>query len=191
MRSITKIHNEHQIRPDMGLDVWPAQQNRTATAIASQRALLSPISRKTVTTPLDRAWAAGFFDGEGCIHIARQTYGKTGRRPTYRLRLDISQNNISVLQEFEWAVGVAGRHYTLKRTRKQNRSCYSLAYDGVAAFEVLERLIDMLRRKKCEAELAAEFRRECDIHTHFGPKGCPPDLWRLRATYYKKMIALK
>ena len=107
------------------------------------------------------------------------------------MRLDISQNNISVLQEFEWAVGIRGRHYTLQRTAKQNRPCYSLAFDGVAAFEVLERWIDMLRRKKCEAELAAEFRRECDIHRHFGHKGCPPELWRLRFTYYKKMIALK
>lgn len=191
MRKFIETQIEHQIKTDTVADMWAVEQHRTATAITSQRTLLSPISRKTVMTPLDRAWAAGFFDGEGCIHIARQTYGKTGRRPTYRLRLDISQNNISVLQEFEWAVGVAGRHYTLKRTKKQNRSCHSLAYDGVAAFEVLERLIDMLRRKKCEAELAAEFRRECDIHTHFGPKGCPPELWRLRAAYYKKMIALK
>ena len=167
------------------------KQHHTVTASASQRLLRAPISRKLIATPLDLAWAAGFFDGEGCIHIARQTYGISGRRPTYRMRLDISQNNISVLQEFEWAVGIRGRHYTLQRTAKQNRPCYSLAFDGVAAFEVLERLIDMLRRKKCEAELAAEFRRECDIHRHFGSKGCPPELWRLRFSYYKKMIALK
>ena len=42
------------------------------------------------------AWAAGFTDGEGCIHISKQL--QPGRKsPTYRPRLDVSQNNREVL----------------------------------------------------------------------------------------------
>lgn len=131
------------------------------------------------------------MDGEGCIHIARQTYGTSGRRPTYRLRLQITQNDETLLKEFEWSVGVEGRIYSPKPSRKQNKVCHSLNYDGVRAFAVLERLMAHLRRKKPQAELAAEFRAACDIHRHTGPKGCPEQVWDLRKWYYERMSDLK
>lgn len=163
----------------------------TADETLSPSAALSPISQRRHACEADLGWAAGVMDGEGCIHIARQTYGETGRRPTYRLRLHISQNSEFLLREFAWAVGVAGRLYSPKPTRKQNRVCHSLVYDGIRAFVVLERLRQHLRRKKPEAELAAEFRAQCDIHRHPGPKGCPESIWELREWYYERMSGLK
>jgi hypothetical protein len=153
--------------------------------------LLSPVSQRRHASDADLGWAAGVLDGEGCIHIARQTYGTSGRRPTYRLRLQIAQNDEMLLKEFEWAVGVPGRLYSAKPTLKQNRTCHNLTYDGTKAFEVLERLYEHLRRKKPQAALAAEFRQRCDIHRHTGPRGCPPAVWELREWYYERMSDLK
>lgn len=153
--------------------------------------LLSPVSQRRHANDADLGWAAGVMDGEGCIHIARQTYGASGRRPTYRLRLHIAQNDEMLLKEFEWAVGVPGRLYSAKPTLKQNRTCHNLTYDGAKAFDVLERLYEHLRRKKPQAALAAEFRQRCDIHRHTGPRGCPPAVWELREWYYERMSDLK
>lgn len=62
---------------------------------------LSPVDQRREALDCDVAWAAGLFDGEGCISIARHTYAKTGRRPSYRMRLQLCQNNLQTLQEFE------------------------------------------------------------------------------------------
>jgi hypothetical protein len=153
--------------------------------------LFSPFSGAVQPKVTDIAWAAGLFDGEGCIHIARQTYGKSGRRPTYRLRIDIAQNDVRILKEVEWALQIPGRIYTAKVGGRNKRVCHALKYDGVTAFEVLEKIGPMLRRKRAEADLAERFRRNCHVHTHFGPNGCPDDIWHLRVWYYKAMRALK
>lgn len=153
--------------------------------------VLSPVSRRRVPGEADLGWAAGIMDGEGCIHIARQTYGTSGRRPTYRLRLQITQNDETLLKEFEWSVGVAGRIYSPKPSRKQNKVCHTLNYDGTRAFTVLARLFEHLRRKRPQAALAVEFRDNCDIHRHTGPKGCSEAIWELRQWYYERMRDLK
>jgi hypothetical protein len=152
---------------------------------------LSPISQRRHAEEADLGWAAGVMDGEGCIHIARQTYGVSGRRPTYRLRLNVSQNDELMLREFSWAVGVQGRLYSPKPVGKQNRVCHNLVYDGVGAFTVLERLHKYLRRKQAQSALAAEFREKCDIHRHTGPEGCPREVWELREWYYERMSSMK
>lgn len=51
------------------------------------------------------AWAAGFFDGEGCCRARRHgTLAKTPRR--FQLVLDVSQKDRRVLDRFRRAVGV-------------------------------------------------------------------------------------
>ncbi len=66
------------------------------------------------------AWAAGFTDGEGCIHISKQL--QPGRKsPTYRPRLDVSQNNREVLVRLREIIGEdAGcKHGELQRNHAQ------------------------------------------------------------------------
>ncbi len=49
---------------------------------------------------IKHAWAAGFFDGDGCTSITRQQV--QGRKnETFRLRLTIAQNCLETLQVFE------------------------------------------------------------------------------------------
>lgn len=148
---------------------------------------ISPVSQRREPSEADLGWAAGILDGEGCVHIARQTYRDPSRRPTYRLRLSIAQNQIAVLQEFEWAVGLRGSIRSPKPTKKQNKVCHYLNYDGMKAFVVLQKLKEHLRRKREHAQTAEDFRRECQIHVHPGMRGASEETWQRREWYYNKM----
>lgn len=162
-----------------------------ATIPNPQRRALSPVSKRDVATEADLAWAAGLFDGEGCVHIACARYSpQSKRRPTYRLRVTVCQSRLAVLREFEWAVGLNGTYSSPKPTKLQNRVCHSLNYDGLAAYAVLERLVEFLRRKMPQARLAKEFRKDCAIHVHPGPEGQPESVWELRRWYYERMRIL-
>ncbi len=137
------------------------------------------------------AYFGGFFDGEGCIHLAKQTFRDPNRRATFRMRVDLSQNNLEILQAFEREVGVPGSLHALKRTLSQNRQCYKILYDGDSAFEVLRRLLPYLRRKRPEAIVALEYQQSCAIHIHPGRRGIDPNDWALRARFYRKLRAMK
>ena len=151
---------------------------------------LSPIDAREVPTSDDLAWAAGLFDGEGCVGIARQVYKKAGRRPTFRLRIMVAQVDHEVLEEFEWAVGLRGRIASPKVRAGQNRVCHMLIYDGIAAFYVLRTLQPFLRRKREHAQLAFRFQKECGIHVHPGPNGCSEAIWDRREWFYNAMRRL-
>lgn len=158
---------------------------------AQAQRVLSPYSKRAYQTDADMGWAAGLFDGEGCVHIAKQTYAKqTGRQPTYRLRVSVHQTRLAVLHEFEWAVGLRGTYPRQTVTNKQRRVCHALVYDGVTAFTLLERMGEFLRRKAPQARLAQEFRRECAVHVHPGPNGHDKSIWELRRWYYSQMRLL-
>lgn len=139
----------------------------------------------------DLAWAAGFFDGEGCISIVRQRYKDPKRQSTYRLKICVSQTNKRSLEEFEWIVGLRGRIVEQKAKGKARRSCYHLIYESLASAVVLRRLQPYLRRKREQCEIALDFQMQCDIHTHFGPKGCPKRIWELRRAYFDRMQTIK
>lgn len=162
-------------------------QEKLAQVINPTAWALSPMSQRRHPTEADIGWAAGILDGEGCVHIARQTYRDPSRRPTYRLRLTIAQNQIDVLQEFEWIVGLRGSIRSPKPTKKQNRVCHYLNFDGMKAFVVLQKLKEHLRRKREHVKTAEDFRRECDIHVHPGPRGTPLEVWERREWYYNRM----
>lgn len=192
-------HTQHQTRVAKAVRAIITRARMEAATVAQKLAVItnagvrsmSPISQRRIVTQADLGWAAGFFDGEGCVHIARQTYKKDAtRRPTYRLRLHIAQCSLDVLQEFEWIVGVSGRIVSPKPTKKQNRVCHALVYDGMKAFVVLQKLHEHLRRKRPQSALAAEFRDRCQIHVHPGPGGMAEEVWELREWYYKRMMLL-
>lgn len=136
------------------------------------------------------AWAAGFADGEACISLVRVTF-PSGRRPTYRMRFDVMQNNLEVLLHFIQAVGVPGRIYSPKRTTLTNRQLYQLTYDGSRAHQVIERIHPWLVRKKPEATIALRYMSECRVGWHPGPTGFPEDLWKLRESFYWKLRKMK
>lgn len=103
------------------------------------------MARKT-----DLAWCAGFFDGEGCVHITNLShYGGTSR---HVLRISVTQNKPSLLSHFQDVVGVLGSLET-----KDAGKCFQLVYAGVRAQKVLRLLEPYLVRKRKEALLAIRF----------------------------------
>lgn len=136
------------------------------------------------------AWAAGFLDGEGCIHIAKTTYA-CGRRSTYRLRLTLVQNCIETLWHFQTVLRVHSGLHRVARLAAHNRQCYSLSYDGKQAREAIEVLLPYLVRKRAEALAALAFYEDGRLGWHPGRNGLPEELWRTRERYYRKLQSLK
>jgi hypothetical protein len=135
-------------------------------------------------------WAAGFLDGEGCIHIARQTYrGK--RSATYVLRVYIVQNNREVLEHFRDGVGIDARIYKVKRLTAHNKQVYTLNFQGKKALALIATLAPHLVRKREEAQVAMTYWVEGRVGFRPGPKGLPPELVATRERLYLKLRSLK
>jgi hypothetical protein len=137
-------------------------------------------------------WAAGFLDGEGCIHIVKQTYpASTGRKLIYRLRVCITQNNREVLEHFLDCLGVHGKIYRVRRTLGQNRQTYQLVYDGRFAIAMIGLVGPHLVRKLPEASVAWRYWVEGGGGRRFGRYGVPPDILDFRERCFRKLRRLK
>lgn len=88
----------------------------------------------------DRAWAAGFFDGEGCFHASRR-YRK-GNNYYANIGALINQTDPEVLERFKDIVGVGSVRGPIDRGRSPNHKPtwrYQIqSFNGVArVFNVL------------------------------------------------------
>lgn len=138
-----------------------------------------------------RAYCAGLIDGDGCLSIARQLKPDARRGYIFRLTLDITQNHLGTLLDFQNLLQLQGRVYQVKRDPSQNRDSYVLNFTGKQALAVIQAVQPYLMRKHQEANVAIEFMTQCHIHRHFGPSGCPDHVWRHRERLYRKMKNLK
>lgn len=137
------------------------------------------------------AWAGGFVDGEGCIHIAKQA-SLDRRRISYRLGVHISQNNRPVLEHFCEAVGLAAPIHELKHVVGRRRTCYTLNYTGKFARLLIERLLPHLVRKRDEALASLDFWSHGQVGLRRGgPRGLDPALVEVREHYYQLLKQLK
>ena len=106
-------------------------------------------------------WAAGFFDGEGCISIVKDKGNKH-----YFLTLAVSQVEMTSLQIFQALFGgnITTRHAPSDKTR---RNCSHWRLSSQGARIVLEFLLPFLIVKKRQAELAIELCN--DTANRWGP----------------------
>ena len=96
------------------------------------------------------AWAAGFFDGEGCTSVL-----KTARDKYAYVRLSTSQKYPEVLERFQRAVG----HGSIYKAK--TREIYSLdVYKNERVMDVLNRLWPFLSERKKQQALDAITRVE-------------------------------
>lgn len=102
---------------------------------------------------IDIKYAAGFFDGEGCVGI----YPREGRHNTHhRLRTSVAQKNPAILYRLEerWGGYLTGGQGT-------SQVCYRWNL-GPRGSEIFLREIEpYLTQKRAQAKLALAFRREC------------------------------
>lgn len=136
------------------------------------------------------AWAAGFIDGEGCIHIAKQRY-RGERSDTYRLGVYVTQNDKSVLEHLRDVVGIDAPIFPVKRARNHKRQCYTLNFSGKGAQQLLSLLEVFFRRKRAEAAAALAFCTEGLVGKRFGRKAVPPDIVATREHYFRLLKQLK
>lgn len=98
---------------------------------------------------IDRAWAAGFWDGEGYAGFA----GK--KQPS--LRAQIQQSEKSILERFQTIVGCGRLHGPY--TRKSQRPHWQLSFSSVASvrqlFDVLSPYLYVTKKSQLEAAIAA------------------------------------
>lgn len=140
--------------------------------------------------PRHLAWAAGLFDGDGCVLISKQS--QPGRKhPTYRLCLSVVQNCITTAERFQEILGLQACLVAVPRTSKQNRKVYDLRYDGIHALRALQLMQPDLVRKLIEADVAIAAWSECAFGVLPGPNGLPDSIWKARERYYKKLQRLK
>lgn len=138
------------------------------------------------------AYTAGFIDGDGCFHIARQKYPHPPRnaRPCYRGRVVISQNDRFVLEHVREVLNLGGRIYRGRVTAQNNKAPHNLVYDSTS-FDVLRTLMPYLRVKRAQAMVMLAFEAEGQVHKHSGPKGHPKELWKIREKFYNKLRRMK
>jgi len=161
-----------------------------ATPASNAGGTLPPSNQPHYAAPTDIAWAAGFFDGDGCITATWQA--RTGRpNPDMRIQVTVSQNDYRTLQHFQRIVGAHGKIYPLKRQAVHNRQCWYLVYWGQHAVDVLRLLLPYLRRKRQEALLCMQINQAGNLTTHPGPGGHSADIWKLRRQFFEKLKRLK
>lgn len=103
---------------------------------------------------IDAAYLAGFIDGDGCIKISKRTRGFN--HPQYDLQVDISNDALSVLNEFKSLSNLGNISSSEGGTfKKAIRHRWILC--GWEATLLLERILPYLRIKQSEAELGIAF----------------------------------
>ena len=101
-------------------------------------------------TEMEKAYFAGFFDGEGCISIARQkkTWGAKDQPHFHRLRINLSQKDPAVLRQLYDMIG---------GTLSATNGVWKWFADDAFAVEFLMQIRPYLRIKAVQADIAIEF----------------------------------
>lgn len=103
------------------------------------------------------AWAAGFFDGEGCISLIWKRRAQN-THAWWLLQVNLTNTDRQSLERFWRSIGQAGRIYAKKRVPNRRQIYYWVATDRAA-----ERTLRLLRpyvfTKRPVSTLALEARR--------------------------------
>lgn len=120
-------------------------------------------------TETQKAYLAGFFDGEGCISITVSMDRTKGKTPRYRVHVVITQKNPETLLELHQMAGI-GNVYDRRSNARFHASSWQISH--LQSREFLTVLLPYLRNKKKEAELAIEFINKFNQSTRdFSTKG--------------------
>jgi hypothetical protein len=118
-------------------------------------------------------WAAGFFDGEGCINLSKQT-GKNTRKDgrvwmSYGLGVSICQKDPRPLETFHTLFGGHFYPYLVKGQTYWRWHCWSHG-----ALHVLETLMPFMVLKTERAEVAIDFQKSMTAwNKDYGRRGYP------------------
>ena len=141
-------------------------------------------------TEAEKAYLAGFTDGEGCINISKYQ-GKHNRTPVYNLTFTITQKNLSTLEHLCSLTGL-GHIYKLTYSQNAMANMWQWKISCRETIVLLKQIFPYLRNKSMEAELAIEF-QEQQGHRNSNGKGYPATAEQVASKehYYLRLRELK
>jgi len=125
-------------------------------------------------------WAAGFFDGEGCVYINKALPTKRNRQknPSHSLVITIAQRKEGILKGIKEFVGF-GNIYKKGKNRGGDYKCHALL-----ALKFLKKVLPYLRVKRLQARYGIQFQKGKTFKCPLMPKELK---WR---NMHKKLISL-
>lgn len=110
-------------------------------------------------TETEKAWMAGFMDGEGCFTIGKQIR-KNRPSPSYRVYITVANTDKTSLESFVKEYG--GKIYNIHERRKDKKGVnWSDAHDWYCPISSSKRLLldllPFLRLKRQQSEIILQF----------------------------------
>jgi hypothetical protein len=140
---------------------------------------------------VDRAWAAGFVDGEGCITVVKQAYqaNKDGsqRSPTLRFKLMVVQNCWSTLKRLQTILDEKSYLNQVPVSVHHNKRLYQLQYDGFHAYEAAKKLEPFLHRKRHHMSVVHELFSDGKLGKKPGRKGWDAETLLIREKLVRRL----
>ena len=103
----------------------------------------------------DKAYIAGFFDGEGCVHISLKKRSDGSPYP-YGMRMCFTNTNKNVLMSIAETIGIGKLNCCVRKNMK-HRDVWLLVVYGKDAQKLLNEIEPYLRLKKNIAVIAQGF----------------------------------
>jgi hypothetical protein len=136
-------------------------------------------------TELEKAYIAGFFDGEGCISLGYKKDTSYRRHHTYQLVVTVANTNKEILNFLHQRFG--GHFRKGRPPSKNGKEVYVWALLCRKALKFLEEIYPYLRLKKKQAELAFEYYK---LVNPYGNHTFDSENWKKRDEIYYKLKAL-
>lgn len=143
-------------------------------------------------TETQKAYLAGFFDGEGCIHIGTYPpgiYSASTISPFHQLSVTLGNTNRTILEHICTLLS-AGNIQSSKGKNSKTRMYYQWRIYGTKAMEFLELLKPYFILKKEEAVLAIEF-QSGKRNPPGGHKPLSPEIIQKRTELAERLKLLK
>ena len=102
---------------------------------------------------MDDRYAAGIFDGEGCVLINKRVLKASNEIPQYNLKISITATYLPMLEAMQQTYGGSVQAVN----NKVNKPLYSWALSTNGSIAFLTRVYPYLMEKKAQAWLALEY----------------------------------
>lgn len=122
---------------------------------------------------IDWQWLAGFFDGEGCVHIQEMGLGPKNKTVRYQARVLVAQKCIPLLENIKHFLGY-GYIYVHEST------CPNLSIPSKKILHFLMHILPYLQVKRLQARLMLQFLK-------YRKKGCAEHPPSKRELQWQKM----
>ena len=145
----------------------------------------------------DKAYLAGFIDGEGCISIQKIARQAKGATPVYTLALVIASCDKDVLMYWREKTGL-GAISTRKAQRENCRDGHLWGIRSAQAVSLLKEVYPYLMLKKEQADIAFQFQATMRPDSNWGNRkvgrgGLPvsPEVVHQRERYKQALTRVK